>query len=301
MTDFHRMPLLESLSIPQLISFHYFEYSKGFTFEGEQHDFWELLYVDKGEVEVRADELTHTLGQGTMIFHKPEEFHTVRVDQGHKPPNLIVISFECDSPPMKWLERKVLQVGAQEHQLLSSIVQEGFRAFLPPYNRPDLHHVKRNPDAPFASEQSFKSYLEILLLRMIRAQMAACGEAAQPAAKLPSMQQDKAEQRIVQQVLSYMGSRLGTSLSLDELCREVHLGKSRLKEIFQGHTGSGVMEHFKLMKLEEAKALIREQLYTFTEIADRLGYASLHYFSRDFKKGTGMSPSEYARSVRVRG
>ena len=35
----------------------------------------------------------------------------------------------------------------------------------------------------------------------------------------------------------------------------------------------------------------------FTEIADRLGFCSLHYFSRTFKKKTGLTPSEYLKKV----
>jgi AraC-like DNA-binding protein len=46
--------------------------------------------------------------------------------------------------------------------------------------------------------------------------------------------------------------------------------------------------------------MIREQHYNYTEIAWILGYTSIHYFSRDFKKTAGMSPSESARTVKAR-
>lgn len=130
--EFPRIQLQESISIQNLISFHYFEYAKGYVFDGEQHDFWEILYVDKGEVEVRADDHIHTLQQGHMIFHKPEEFHTVSVKHEHKPPNLIVISFECASAAMSDFENKIVALGDRERNMLSLIIQEGFQAFLPP-------------------------------------------------------------------------------------------------------------------------------------------------------------------------
>lgn len=295
--EFTRLSLRESLSVKKLISFHYFEYTKGYVFEGEQHDFWEFLYVDKGEVEVRADDRTLELTQGTVIFHKPGEFHTVRVREHHKPPNLIVISFECGSPFMARLENKIMALGNRERNLLSLILQEGFQAFLPPYDNPTLHQLSRNPNAQFASEQTFKSYLEILLINLVRNEEPAGGHEPR---KLSSMQKEKAEHRIVQQIIEYMKQHLSTSLSLDHLCQTVHLGKSRLKEIFQSQTGTGALEYFKLLKIEEAKSLIREEHYNYTEIAAMLGYASIHYFSRDFKKTTGMSPSEYARTAKAR-
>jgi AraC-like DNA-binding protein len=295
--EFARLSLRETFSIKKLISFHYFEYAQGFSFEGEQHDFWEFLYVDKGEVEVRADDRTLELTQGTIIFHKPGEFHTVRVGKHHKPPNLIVISFECRSPYMARFENKIMALGNRERNLLSLIVQEGFQAFLPPFDDPLVHRLSRNPNALFASEQVMKSYLEILLIHLVRNQERAGG---QETGKLTSVKKEKAEQRIVQQMIDYMKNHLSASLSLDQLCKAAHLGKSRLKEIFQSQTGTGALEYFKMLKIEEAKSLIREEQYNFTEIAAMLGYASIHYFSRDFKKSTGMSPSEYARTVKAR-
>ena len=59
------------------------------------------------------------------------------------------------------------------------------------------------------------------------------------------------------------------------------------------------MQYFSALKIDEAKKLISYNRYTFTEIAYRLGYSSLHYFSRQFKKSTEMTLSEYARSIKV--
>ena len=63
--------------------------------------------------------------------------------------------------------------------------------------------------------------------------------------------------------------------------------------------GGGVMEYFGRRKIEAAKEMIRREDGNFTEIATRLGYQSIYYFSRHFKKVTGMTPSEYASGVRA--
>lgn len=297
--DFPSIQLQESLTIQTLFSFHYFEYAKGFVFDGEQHDFWEILYVDKGEVEVRADDHIHTLHQGNMIFHKPEEFHTVSVKHEHTPPNLIVICFECTSPAMTIFEKKILSLGDRERNILSLIIQEGFQAFLPPFDKPTVHHLERSPHAPFASEQMIKSYLELLLITLIRNQAQASTQDSMKY-KQSSLQKEKAEQRIVQQIMDYLKANLSQSFTQDHLCQTFHLGKSRLKELFQSQMQTGVLEAFKSLKIEQAKTYIRDGRYNFTEIAAMLGYASIHYFSRDFKKTVGMPPSDYARSVKAR-
>ncbi|MDR6548964.1 AraC family transcriptional regulator [Paenibacillus qinlingensis] len=298
--DFPRIYLQESLSIEALISFHYFEYAKGFVFDGEQHDFWEILYVDKGEVEVRADDVIHTLVQGNMIFHKPEEFHTVHVRHEHKPPNLIVIAFACPSEAMYKLANKVVSLGDRERNMLSIITQEGFHAFLPPFDSPSVHLLERNIGAPFASEQLIKAYLEVLLITLIRKHDAGASLKEAQKLKQSSLHKEKDEQRLVGQILDYFRDHLADSFTLDDVCQAFHLGKSRMKELFQSQKGMGVMEAFKSLKIEQAKTYMREGTYNITEIASLLGYTSIHYFSRDFKKTLGMSPTDYAKSVKAR-
>lgn len=60
------------------------------------------------------------------------------------------------------------------------------------------------------------------------------------------------------------------------------------------------MEYFRKLKIDKAKTMIREEEYNITQIANILGYNSIHYFSKQFKGITDMSPTEYARSVKAR-
>ena len=89
----------KEINIESIVTIHYFEYMKNFVFQGESHDFWELLYVDKGEVSVRAENEWLTLHAGDIIFHRPNEFHAFE-SIGEKAPNLVAISFYCFSPAM---------------------------------------------------------------------------------------------------------------------------------------------------------------------------------------------------------
>ena len=52
-------------------------------------------------------------------------------------------------------------------------------------------------------------------------------------------------------------------------------------------------------KLERSCQMLLENRYTISEISLRLGYTSIHYFSRQFKKVSGMTPSEYASSIKA--
>ena len=60
------------------------------------------------------------------------------------------------------------------------------------------------------------------------------------------------------------------------------------------------MKYFNQIKVNEAKRLISEGKYSFTQIADILKFGSIHYFSRVFKQFTHMTPSGYEKSVKAR-
>ena len=80
---------------------------------------------------------------------------------------------------------------------------------------------------------------------------------------------------------------------------EGFVSKTALKQLFKKNTGSGVCDYFIKLKIERAKTYIRENNYNFTQIAEMLGYNSVHYFSAQFKKIVAMSPTEYAASIRA--
>ena len=163
-TSVHLEPTIE---ISEIVTIHYFEYCSDFSFEGEVHDFWEFLCVDKGEIEVKADQQYHTLTRGDIIFHKPNEFH--KVTANHRvAPNLVVISFYCDSPAMDFFRERILVIDDEERQMLARVIQEARHTFLDPLNNPYQTQMVKCPNCPTGSEQVIQLYLELLLLHLLR-------------------------------------------------------------------------------------------------------------------------------------
>jgi len=73
---------------------------------------------------------------------------------------------------------------------------------------------------------------------------------------------------------------------------------SVLKKTFRDQMGCGVMEYFTRLKVDAAKKMIRESDLNFSEIAGRLSFNTSQYFTTVFHRITGMTPTEYTRSVR---
>lgn len=290
--NFEGTLLKQDIVIENLYTVHYFEYTSDFFFPGETHNFWEFLYVDKGEVDVTAGTTCYALKKGDIIFHKPMEFHNLWAN-GVVAPNLVVISFECQSPAMSYFEGKILRLGDSEKNIIASIISEANEAFSSQLDNPVLRKLERRDNVPFGAEQMIKLNLERMLIQLIRK-----GDAAKTESKTTSSIREKIDQDIIKKVISYLEKNVKNRITLDDVCKDNLIGRSYLQKIFREKKGSGVMEYFGKLKIEAAKQLIRENSYNFTEIAHNLGYSSIHYFSRHFKKITGMTPSEYASSVK---
>ena len=290
------IPLTPSaaLEICDLFTVHYFEYSSDYAFPGEKHDFWEFCYVDKGEIELTVDERFLVLQKPQIIFHKPGEFHSLRAN-GTVAPNLVVASFSSRSPLMAWFEGKIFTIGDVERGLLARMVDEASEAFLSPLDDPDLKQLERNVKAPPGAEQFVKMCIEMLLLELYRKGQQPAARPQQPS----SLIRENSQQALVDRVVKYMADNIDKRLTLADICHETLVGRSNLQKIFREKAGGGAMEYFGRLKIESAKQMIREGCSNFTEIAASLGYNSIHYFSRHFKKVTGMTPSEYASSVKV--
>lgn len=289
--SFYPTLLTRPIEVDRVVTVHYFEYSSSYYFEGERHDFWEFLYVDKGEVDVVADGETRRLSRGELIFHSPGEFHALRAT-GTVAPNLVVASFFCTSPAMDFFAGRVTGTGETERALLGRIVSEGENAFSTPLGDPTTTALERRGNAPFGAEQLLGAALEELLIRLIRRGEVSGSERA-------SAIGSAVREELFDRVHRYLGERLAEPLTLAGVCTDNLVGRSRLQQLFRERTGGGVMEYFGKLKIERAKDMIREGKGNFTEIAAALGYQSIYYFSRHFKKAAGMTPSEYASSVKA--
>ena len=78
--DYTGVRLKDTLTIQKLYTIHYYEFSKQYTFRGERHDFWEMVYVDRGEIHACAEEQDYLLKQGEILFHEPNEWHRLYAD-----------------------------------------------------------------------------------------------------------------------------------------------------------------------------------------------------------------------------
>lgn len=282
--------LEDSLHVDELFTIHYFEYTNQFYFPGEAHDFWEFVCVDKGSVKICMDDKEHILHKGEIAFHQPNEFHNVST-YSLTAPNLVVVSFRCSSPLMDFFKQRILKIDEKGRSLLAHILLEAKGLFETPLNDPYVEHMKKRKDIPIGTEQLIRMEIEHFLLHLIRRYSATDKQIILPATKNTL--------DIFKRMTDYMEDNLSTRLSIEQICRDNMIGRTQLQNVFQKECHMGVIEYFSKLKVDAAKHMIRDGILNFTQISEKLGYTSIHYFSRQFKRITGMTPSDYASSVKA--
>ncbi|MEG1741522.1 MAG: helix-turn-helix transcriptional regulator [Acetivibrio sp.] len=292
--NYKMVSLKQDFIVERIATVHYFEYMSDFQFEGESHPFWEFLCVDRGEVNVIADNRNLTLKKGEVIFHKPNEFHNLKAN-GIIAPNLVVVSFECHSPRMNFFESKILSISEIERNLLGSIILEARSSFSSPLDNPYMEELVRSSTQTFGSEQLIKLHLEEFLLQLYRRYL----NASHPSPIIKSTK-SHGDEDIYSHIIHYLETNVYQHLSTEQICKDNLIGLSQLQKLFRDKHNCGIIDYFTRMKIDSAKQMIRDKHMNFTQISDALGYSSIHYFSRIFKKITGMTPSDYASSIKLR-
>ncbi|MBO7208665.1 MAG: helix-turn-helix domain-containing protein [Clostridia bacterium] len=101
---------------------------------------------------------------------------------------------------------------------------------------------------------------------------------------------------MVYDITEFLKINLGRKIVFDDVVNYVHASRTTIKNAFSKETGMGVMKYYTLLKIEKAKQYIDEGNYNMSQIANLLGYDSIHYFSKQFKTITTFTPTEYAKS-----
>jgi len=284
------LELEKYIHIEGLYTFFYFEHGSNYFFPGEQHDFWELVYVDSGKISAVADNFGYIVEQGEIIFHKPNEFHTL-ASSPNEPHNILVTTFETNSPAMDFFKNKIFTLNSKQKKILSLMLEEMKKAFLDGRLDNKIHDEAQLLDK--ASYQLGIGHLEHLLVELVRENNTNIRSENER-----KIARKNIENALVDSIKAYLQENVYNNIHLQEICSHYNLSKSYICEAFHNETGRSVIDYYIDLKIKEAKYMIRKGSLNFTQISEKLGYASIHHFSRSFKTKTGMSPSTYEKTIR---
>ena len=264
--------LRRQIQVSSIYTFFYQEKEKGFTFPGEAHGPLELTYVDKGALHSVADGKDILLEQGDLVIYGPDQWHMQYADVDMSP-SFITITFDLAGEyPQALVNRKFT---------------------IPQSAVPALQRMLRELDRmdDFSSDLVI-CMLQILLLELLREQVSPAGT------KLRTTNAVNSENEIIRRAQQFISEHVREKLTVPLVARHVDVSPSYLTALFRKNLQISPGEYVRRIKLQESKQMIREDNMNFTEIAAALQYSTVHHFSRQFKDKFGITPTEYAKSVR---
>lgn len=272
--EYNKTAVRSRVSVSNIITLHRFEskVSRG-PHIGESHDFPELVYVESGVNNVMIDGVCTTLNEGEAVIFAPLSHHAGSDRNGAI--TLKIISFDLCSPLPDSICNRPLILTDKQRAVIDEIFSTGLELFtnVPPDSAE--RGMFFNGKGDDSSLQIIKNNLELLLLSLCEAN----SESA-------ALSDDKAH------VIGFLKKNVDKNFTLEEIAKASSMSVSRLKRLFDG----GVINYFNEMKIAIASDMIRNGSKNFSQIAEELGFGSIHYFSRLFKAKTGKSPSEYKKS-----
>ena len=271
-------PVKEQIHITDMYSLFRIHYLSGFAFPGETHNFWECVYVVRGSICVSADERVYNLEDGDIIFHKPLEFHKFNVTSENGA-DLLIFSFTAEGPLTGWLRDKVFRLSEYQQSLVSSMTDfmESKSQTLTAAT-PEHHYLTAFDRIPYYSQMVI-TYLNHLLLSLADESTIASVSSAPDALTFSK-------------AISYLNSNLHRQTSVSEIARFSNVSESGLKRIFEKFAGISVHRYLLKLKIKAAIELLQDG-ENVSNVAERIGFGSQSYFSKAFKRETGVTPSEF--------
>lgn len=287
-----RLKIKNEISVSSIITMYYFDFTANYSSGRESHPFWEFVYVDNGRVIVTANNSTYVINKGEIVFHKPEELHSVKCD-GETPANIFIMTFVANGKAMNTFKNRIATVPYNLQGILSAIVDEMQGAY---GKQPGV--ITEHPTEPFGAEQMIRTYLEQFLLLLKRDIESDNSDNHDNSYTTLTRHNNTATNLLVSEIVNMLENNVYGNISIDDICAKTNYGKSQLCETFKKATGKTIIQYFTELKINEAKMLMREMRLNNTQISDRLGFSSPQYFTRVFRQITTMTPGDYKKSIR---
>jgi two-component system response regulator YesN len=104
----------------------------------------------------------------------------------------------------------------------------------------------------------------------------------------------------INKILDYISSHYAESLDLAGLAKVFNFNYYYLSAYFSQHMVEGFSGYLNRIRIDQACRLLEEEDYTIAQISNMVGYSEQSYFSRVFKKMTGMTPSKWRKNYQQR-
>lgn len=111
---------------------------------------------------------------------------------------------------------------------------------------------------------------------------------------------NKSIKLILRKAIDYIQEHYSEQVTLNEVAENIYVSTFYISRMFKKELGKSFVDYLNDVRIEKSKELLKDVKYKTYEVAEIVGISDPHYFSKLFKKYSGMTPSEYRESLILR-
>jgi|GEM_PF-3885282 len=245
-----------------------------------RHDHFEIIGVSSGRAAVRYNRRLYQVSGPAILVYQPGAYHQEVADKQH-PWKTMYLGVRITGWPGGSFKRQGLLTvnpvsSIREGLSILSKIQQEITG-------------RQWCQKPVITGRVY----ELIRLLLVRHEPAKEKTEVSPAQKIR-------QQQIISRLKSYIETHASDKVSLTQLTEVVYLSPYYLSHIFKAETGYSPIHYLIKVKVDLARKLLADPNLTVSQVAARIGYESIHYFSRIFKTVEGISPKAYRNRLFTR-
>ena len=265
--------------LPRLRAAEYLVIASPFVHVDRTAPFHVMIYVTGGVIYVTEDGVPYTVGPGELLFLKSGVHHwgQRQISAGT---SWYYLHFDLPPCTEPFFDEHDRQIGAVRARMLPKKLAglTGSR----------LEQLIQAYVGRFEDGRSVDPWNDPLRLHELLTACALWGRDASEGVLAPALSEEIAQ---------YLREHCGEAFRSGALEARFFLSYKHLAEVFRKSTGLSPLQYHYDLQMREACRLLRTTTLGVGEISARLGFGDMLYFSRRFHQKTGMSPSQYRRSL----
>lgn len=260
-----------------------YQTGQGSMRKAHAHPTYEIYYVLDGGRVYFINNTVYTVQKGDMILVNPNDIHRTTSSDAPKCERILVnfkesfLADELARCPISLLKQfgvPLIRLPVDKQAIVEELLQKMIREC---ENKQEAH------------ETYVRALLTELLIQMHRN---AVNANVKPTSSTHPMHQRMTE------IATYLNDHFQGKITLQDIADLFYISPSYLSRTFKKITGFHFKEYLLIIRLREAKRLLRESRDAISQIAEKTGFEHAAHFTIVFKKGTGITPANYRKIYR---
>lgn len=257
--------------------------SCGFRLSYHYENIYQVLFVMAGKILYRVGEKEYEVSRGGMIILNTREDHTLKVLEYPYERYLIQIRSDFFLQEVQYPE--IIAVFIKRPSNFSHLLTVSESVWNYIYDiilEMEREYLRKN--------KYWEIYVGSDLRRMFILIFRECSDVL-------SMMKTGNSITIAYKVMNFLEHHFAEDITVDSIAESMFLNKNYIAHVFKDETGFSLMNYVISLRVNKAKLLLTETDKSITDIATECGYSDFTYFSKQFKKNTGLTPSKFRKKA----